>query len=61
MPTDPTKFRNFLEKGAIYFSGRLDRAGLQPVIVMDTKKFIDLDIGIEDFENCLKYIFNLCE
>ena len=52
------KYLTFLQSGAVYISGRLDKAGLQPIIVIDVKKFIDMDMDIPELEDNLKFIFN---
>lgn len=57
MPTDMKKHRGFFDTGAVYYAGRLDRAGLQPMIVIDIKKFIDMKIEIPELEENLKFVF----
>lgn len=60
MPTNQSKYEKFLHSGAVYIAGRLDKAGLQPVIVIDIKKFIQMNMEIPELEDNLKFIFNWC-
>lgn len=58
MPINPEDFKDFLKTGAVYVPARLDLAGKQPVIVVDVKKFLDMDLDIPVLEENLKFIFN---
>ena len=61
MPKDPKEFSDFLKTGAVYIPSRCDKAGKQPVIVVDVKRFIDEgveDMDIDTLELNLKFIFN---
>lgn len=58
MPDNPTQFSQFLDSGAVYIPGRLSKKGMQPVIVIDIKKFVTMDLDVPTLEENLKFIFN---
>ena len=58
MPENKIEDNKFLESGAVYIGGRLNKAGLQPIIVIDIHKFTELDCEIKDIEENLVLIFN---
>ena len=60
VPTNQAQYQHFLDTGAFYIAGRIDRAGLQPVIVADVKKFVNLKINVAEFENSIKFLFHYC-
>ena len=56
-PVDPTPLKDFLRSGAIYVSGRTKR-GLQPLIFLSIRKFIDQKISVEMLEVMTSYFLD---
>lgn len=53
----PEKYLKFLNKGAVYVSGRLNKHGYQPVVIMNVKKLVEIKIEVEELQELMLFFY----